>query len=180
MDILYINLDRRPDRRREFEGEMKRWNFTAQRIQAIDMAIHPELGCTLSHIKALSRSTSDICVIFEDDFEFVQDPHPMFRYLTEEFTDWDVVMLSSNIREYEPFNDRLVRAKYSWTSAGYLIKKSYIPTLIACFRTSTSEPLDVKWRRLQQHDRWYACIPKIGIQRGSFSDIQRKFVDYKV
>lgn len=180
MDVFYINLARRPDRRREFEDEMKRWHVDATRVEAIDMSRRPELGCTLSHIKALSQSTADTCLVFEDDFMFDQDPHPMLRYLTEEFTEWDVIMLSSNIRESEPFNDRLVRVKYSWTSAGYLVKKAYVPTLIACFKTPAAQPLDVLWRPLQHRDRWYACVPKLGKQRASFSDIQRQFVDYGV
>lgn len=180
MDVHYINLTRRPDRKEQMERELHTWGLIAQRYEAIDMPTKPELGCTLSHIGALSQSTADYCLIFEDDFEFVQDPHPMLKYLATEFHDWDVVMLSSNIREAEPFNDRLIRVRYAWTASGYLIKKAYIPTLIACFKSSTTEPLDVLWRSLQQRDRWYACVPKIGKQRASFSDIQGQFVDYGV
>jgi GR25 family glycosyltransferase involved in LPS biosynthesis len=180
MDVFYINLTRRPDRRREFEDETTRCLIDAQRVNAIDMPSRPDLGCTLSHIKALSQSTADTCLVFEDDFVFEQDPHPILRYVTEEFTEWDVIMLSSNIRMSEPFNDRLVRVKYAWTASGYLVKKAYIPTLIACFKSSTTEPLDVSWQTLQQRDRWFACVPKIGKQRASYSDIQKHFVDYGV
>ena len=65
--ILYINLDRRTDRKEHMENNiLKGYNY--ERISAVE---HTEgiLGCTLSHIKCLERMIErdlDYCVILED------------------------------------------------------------------------------------------------------------------
>ena len=46
--------------------------------------------------------------------------------------------------------------------------------------TSDGSALDVEWARLQCKDRWLLAAPKLGLQRASFSDIQKKRVDYGV
>ena len=83
--IYYINLDRRPDRRKHMEHILQ--NNTAIRIQAVDyqnnfapynVIAHPllnqgEHGCVCSHIIALNTflttSNDEYAFIAEDDIE---------------------------------------------------------------------------------------------------------------
>lgn len=67
---LYINLDKRPDRRVHMEKEFARFGVSERykRIRAIADTI-PGLGCSRSHLKALdvARQIGGIVHILEDD-----------------------------------------------------------------------------------------------------------------
>lgn len=67
---LYINLDRRPDRRAHMEAEFARLGLAGRyaRLRAIADA-KPETGCFRSHLKALdeARRMGGIVHILEDD-----------------------------------------------------------------------------------------------------------------
>ena len=39
---------------------------------------------------------------------------------------------------------------------------------------------DVSWVELQKKNKWFAFVPSIGVQRSSYSDIQKEVVDYGV
>jgi len=84
-NIYWINLDRRPDRRKHMEEILENNKENSFRIQAVDykndfspykVIQHSKLnggehGCTCSHIKALhyflTTSTDEYCFIAEDD-----------------------------------------------------------------------------------------------------------------
>ena len=38
---------------------------------------------------------------------------------------------------------------------------------------------DVLWQKIQNNNKWYAFSPKLGKQIVSYSDIEKKVVDYK-
>jgi hypothetical protein len=67
---LYINLDKRPDRRLHMEQEFARFGVSERykRIRAIADTI-PKMGCYRSHLKALdgARQIGGIVHILEDD-----------------------------------------------------------------------------------------------------------------
>ena len=76
---LYINLDKRPDRKKQIENELKDFNYV-ERIEAIDTSTNGSayFGCVLSHIIALETAKErgwDEVMICEDDFEFVNNSY---------------------------------------------------------------------------------------------------------
>ena len=75
--IVYINLDRRPDRRREIEQELDNQNLQYERYSAIDYPDFGIYGCGMSHLNVLKmakeRQYKNI-LILEDDFQFVVSP----------------------------------------------------------------------------------------------------------
>lgn len=101
MNILYINLDRRPDRRASVEAELARLGLRGTRISAVDgktftqdeidywmskknfntMTRNPDkvcakVGCYLSHVKALKYALEhrlSPLLILEDDVKFLVD-----------------------------------------------------------------------------------------------------------
>jgi GR25 family glycosyltransferase involved in LPS biosynthesis len=103
-----------------------------------------EIGCVASHIKALNHwlntSDSDYAIIMEDDFSFD----------TVEYWSWDWDYVVSNIPKNaeivqfvmiknEPIKfslhkkmqfDYNKRMQYSWSTACYLIKRSYAQSLV--------------------------------------------------
>jgi hypothetical protein len=75
------------------------------------------------------------------------------------------------------------------TTCGYVIKRSYIPTLISNFEESISNlinstdldthSLDQHWKKLQNpENKFYCSIPRIGKQRDDYSDIVKNDVSY--
>jgi GR25 family glycosyltransferase involved in LPS biosynthesis len=103
-----------------------------------------EIGCIASHIKALKHwldtSDSDYAIIMEDDFSF--DTVEYWQW------DWDYVMqnipqkaeivqmimiqndpVKFSLHKKEKFNKQDV-SNYSWSTACYLIKRSYAKTLV--------------------------------------------------
>lgn len=191
---MYINLDRRVDRREQIEAEMERLGIPCQRFAAVPTG---GIGCMQSHIEvlrlALERGYEHILVL-EDDFQAVVDPDT-FRSLVmgvlESGLEYDVLMLSHNIQRSEPGpRAELVRVLEAQTASGYLVHGSYIQKLLSIFEENL--PLfkssgahwiyanDQIWKRLQPLDRWYAFEPRLGIQRESYSDLAGHVVNYGV
>ena len=107
MHVLYINLDRSPERRARIEKNLTKFGLSFSRVRAVDaqelsddeidayydatdnpyryfaVLKKGEIGCFLSHRKALRQfldsSEDQYVVILEDDAEFIDDPEPVFR-----------------------------------------------------------------------------------------------------
>ena len=89
---------------------------------------------------------------------------------------------------------RLHRVDYNFclSTSGYILRRRYLPTLLALWRETLAErrrqggtrsvanAIDVVWKTLQCRDRWFLSAPKLGFQRKSYSDLQFREVDYKV
>ena len=189
--VFYINLDRRTDRRGEFESQAVVYDLQYERFPAIqkDMGI---LGCTLSHLEVLKiareRNYKNV-LIFEDDFEFLIDKEQfeseieqIFTHSKKEDVNFDICMISYNLMdsidsEEYPF---LMRALDVQPASGYIINQHYYDKIINLFEYAT--PLleqtgehwnyanDQVWKQFQPHDKWYCTKTRIGRQRLSYSD----------
>ena len=109
--IFYINLDKREDRRQEIESELANFNLidNSERIKAIYTPDQGILGCTLSHLKAITRAKEHKyknVLILEDDFQFTIQKDEFENQLTALFeqgpNEFDVCMISYNIQRAEP------------------------------------------------------------------------------
>ena len=193
---IYINLERRKDRRAEFEAECIKMDLSGvERFPAIQR--HPGIiGCGLSHLAALrlaqERQWPYVC-IFEDDFEFLVsrvDLDAQLNRLFQSGQPWDVVMLGYHINASRPHSDHLVKVLDAQTASGYLVHQSYYATLIDLYEKAM--PLlettgrhweyanDQVWKQLQSNANWFAFHPRIGRQRASFSDTAEQFMDYGI
>lgn len=198
--VYYINLEHRKDRLEEITNELKKTNINENKITRIDAYYNPHmgtLGCTKSHIAALEHflNTSDElqhCIVFEDDFVFTLEQDIVNKTIDDFFTqniDYDVLMLSANIVQNEnteyPFLTKILDAQ---TTAGYCVNKKFVRTLLANFNEAKykleTEGLkhdncfDIHMKLLQSGNNWYCLNPKIGMQRDSYSDIEKKIVSY--
>lgn len=121
MPIYYINLDRSPDRKEFIEKQFKMYGLTGTRISGIDGANiksvfalsdtkqvpfinksannSGELGCTLSHIKAIYTAYmngDELALIIEDDSSFALAPHWPCNFKTimsEAPKGWSIIAL---------------------------------------------------------------------------------------
>ena len=202
IDSVYaINLESRPDRLQHINAVMDSLGISKHKIVKGVPHSCGILGCGLSHALAVAEcidSNATMCAIFEDDFELVRDPEEanaaLERFFRGEPPSWEVLMLSANAvtpSSPSPEFSHLDIINAALTASGYIIHKSFAPTLLqtflqASYRLSESNcsqteyAHDVLWKKLQQSGRWFALRPLIGKQRASYSDIEKRLVDYNV
>lgn len=190
--ILYINLDRRTDRREETEKLLASMGVESGRIQRISATEHENgsIGCALSHICALEiiKSCHNLkCLIIEDDLELNHgDTEKLISSIFG--IDYDVMMLSGNVLlNYAP-SGNVCRIKEAQTTAAYTVNPLFVEKLIECFRESVElliqgthpdhAAIDQNWKKLQTESRWYGLSPMPFRQKSGYSDIEQKIVDY--
>jgi glycosyl transferase family 25 len=195
MKSFYINLDVRTDRRAEFEYECTRMNLTAERFPAIQT--FPGLsGCSQSHltILKLARERNDPeVIIFEDDFEFLISRDQFQSVLLSLPENYDVVMLGYNLVRSEPHDKLFGKALEIQTTSGYIVHSRFYDTLITRWEEGlallhkhdwdckdSKYMLDQYWKPLQPVSNWYYTLTRVGRQRGSWSNIYDRYVDYGV
>ena len=143
--ILYINLEKRQDRKESILNEFMRMDIPDNFIHRIDAIYVKEcghLGCTKSHLKALEYAKEKgfkNVLILEDDFIFQLPKERVFfmfmQFIKEHKQNWDVFMFTTYWKEY--FNEvdmhYIKQVKYGTTGAGYLINNTdgYIDILYA-------------------------------------------------
>lgn len=182
---VYINLDRRKDRRQQFESECQRMGIVAERFSAVT---HPEpgIGCTRSHLEVLryAKSRGYSCVaIFEDDFCFLVSQEDLNRVVGAFPDDYDVVMFDRYIIQQEPYNETFDRVIEAQSAAGYVVHSRMYDRLIETLQEAAvlyeANPQchwlyinDQYWKLLQPVSRWYVSRLQIGRQRPGFSDLK--------
>jgi len=140
MPVYYINLEKSTERNEFIQTQMKKYGIQGNRIGGIygkDLVFEKdtiqltddkniefintftsaspgELGCTLSHIKAIYtafRNNDEHALIIEDDASFVLYPHwpvDLYKIMSEAPKDWNIISL---------YSDRKTKNKYTICSA---------------------------------------------------------------
>lgn len=194
-NTLFINLEQRPDRLEHALVELKKMNITGERINAVKTK-NGAVGCTMSHIKCIELAKKrgyDYVFICEDDITFLNPrvlKNNLDIFATHTELEWDVCIIGgNNVPPFQQLTEYLVRVFNCQTTTGYIVKKHYYDTLITNFRESAKnlikEPdnkreyaLDIYWKRLQQHDKWFMIIPPTVTQYENFSDIEECTTNY--
>ena len=192
MQSFYINLDRRTDRRVQFEGECWKMGLDVERFPAVAHQV-PAIGCGLSHLAVLKlareRGYESVCV-FEDDFEFLVGRPEFDTVLSALPPNFDVVMLGWYIFESKPYDEVFNKVLDATTGSAYIVHSRFYDTLIQNFEEASNlfqqHPFDPHiylndqyWRRLQPTANWYHTRTRIGRQRPSFSDLVGGNVNYE-
>lgn len=200
--VHVINLEDRKDRLQQITHVLGSLGLGATKYKVVNGIPHRcgILGCGLSHALAMMGcidSNAAVCAIFEDDFELACDPEEanaaLERFLRNQPPSWEVLMLSTN-----PVTPNVPSAEFdhlqvitrAFTASGYLVHKDFAPTLLRTFmqaayhlnKSNCSQAHyahDVLWAELQLSGKWFAPKPLIGRQRASYSDIEKRHVDYK-
>jgi glycosyl transferase family 25 len=205
--IIYINLEKRKDRREEIEEEFRRMEIPQDKIIRFNAIAHQigMLGCTQSHIQVLELAKKEDwknVLILEDDFDFVvskDDLKKSLEYFFQKMDNeksWDVLMFGYNLGNsgnYSiPFqeDEKIGKIGYAQTTSGYLVNRHYFDTLLNNFKEGYQYlentkihwiyAIDVYWKTLQAKDNWFYFKNRLGIQRKSFSDISGVVTEYGV
>jgi GR25 family glycosyltransferase involved in LPS biosynthesis len=207
IDIVYfINLDHRKDRLEEITGVLRELEIPSEKIHRISAVYEPNfgtLGCAKSHMNALEHfidSRLQTCLVFEDDFmyedkeRFIQS----MEYVFKNEVKFDLIMLAYNHNgvEWKPTEHSILRkASRVMSISGILVSKEFAPKLLENYKEGQEKLInfvekhnrvhrdyiiDVYWQRLQRTSNWFCFSPRLGYQRDSFSDIEKKHVKYKV
>lgn len=192
--IYYINMDSRPERRAHILSEFDTQGISrkqVQRVRAVTLPHNPQVGCAMSHMKALSdacKNKYDTVLILEDDFTFRKDRRVidnMINRLNSCLPDWDVAMLTTvNSKTSGCQVPGISRVTKADTTAGYLIRRQAMMPVFNIFLNCTKPPsqgnltnnyaIDVAWQMIQPKMNWYLFTPALGSQSEQFpSDIER-------
>jgi len=195
--IYIINLEHRTDRLNQILNELNKMGLQDKgiRFNAIKNDFGA-LGCSMSHLNVLKDARTNLynCImILEDDFEFLISKADFEKKMDYIFNhmNFDVFMLGINLKKYNKCSyiniHKILNAQ---TASGYLVKNTYFDELINI--TEKSIPLldkthnkhlyayDMFWKQLQPKHNWFCFKNKIGKQRSSYSDIEKRLVDYKL
>ena len=81
------------------------------------------------------------------------------------------------------------------TTSAYVITRQFAPILLELWEAASclleeyisknNKPyhfycLDIAWKQLQPQNHWFVVEPKFGLQRESYSDVEKKITNYKV
>jgi len=194
-NILYINLEKRKDRKEHIEGQLNKLGFTTyERFNAIILK-HGNLGCSMSHIKCLEiakeRNYSHI-LICEDDTTFLNITlikNQLNKFL-EKGHKWDVVLFAgNNLPPYKRIDDSCVQISRCQTTTCYMVNNHYFDTLIENMKEGflgllrdpenhVKYAVDKYWFSLQTKDKWYLITPLSVVQLDDYSDIEEKQTNY--
>jgi glycosyl transferase family 25 len=178
--IYVINLDRDVERMASIRANLDTLGLPFERLPAVmgkdvpeweklvdlrtyawrnrlDMPRAGEIGCTLSHLKAMEtflRTDAPWCVILEDDVEVLPTCAEVLRSLTEK-DDWDLVKLF-NFHAGLPVRKRalagghklVVHLTRTTSSAAYVVNRRAAETLLRSMRPITEQvdhALDRPW-----------------------------------
>ena len=195
INTLYINLDKRTDRRLHVENELKKINMeNVTRFKGIEMK-NGAIGCSMSHMKCVEHAKNnnwDCVFICEDDIEFTNPrlfTTQINKFLQSE-TNWDVVLVAgNNMIPYIPINDTCIKIFNCQTTTGYIVRREYYEKLIQNYKEGINkllkEPenndykIDKYWFKLQRQDRWFLIIPLTVVQKEDYSDIEGKVTNFK-
>ena len=199
--ILYINLNHREDRKKNFLSNINGYDMGKDdkivRIEGVHEKENGALGCLKSHIKALEYANKldfPYVLVCEDDFQFFDfaECEKHVQTFMEKVKEWDVLLIGLNLNQKEDTeHEGVIRVLNSQTCSAFLIKKEYITVLLNLFLNKLEKYevdktwnvemcTDVAWGELQRKDNWYGFSFQLGKQRSSFSDIEKRDVEYGV
>lgn len=152
--ILFLNLDKRTDRKMSFEKHMQDYGVNPSKLHRVGAVPTPEYGargCSQSHAKALKlaiESGWQNVLIFEDDFRFSVGVAEVNRRISQFFNsvnqcDWDVAMLTANVHKTTPCGyPGVLNVQEALAASGLAINKRFMQTLHDVYQKSAEELQD--------------------------------------
>lgn len=194
--IIYINLEKRPDRKMQIEVELDNFGLSYERFNAIETE-DGCIGCAISHLQVLKlakeRGYKNV-LILEDDFTFLVSKE-VFEYEINLFfekyeNNYDVCMISYLVIQHEIITEQSNMNKIleAQTTSGYIVNAAYFDKLIELYEESNRlleqtrmhwiYANDQIWKKYQPIDNWYYFKTRLGKQRAGYSDLFNQYVDY--
>jgi GR25 family glycosyltransferase involved in LPS biosynthesis len=201
--VVYINLNKRTDRRQHIESLLSTYDIPAQRFEAIEhepngsaqgSPLNGLYGCGLSHLAVLKLARDNgwrNVLILEDDILFnipKQDFEQDIERLFTQGPDFDVFMLDINLQRSHPVPpyDWLIGVDYAHCAGAYIVKQHYYQQLIDLYEVALPLLLqtgahwiyanDAVWGKLQESGKWYTFKEQICRQMSGYSDTKNMHI----
>ena len=189
IQVYYINMDHRADRREALLKEFHRVGFTDDQITRVHATSYkgcPNAGCMSSHAAALriaERENANLAqalvapfqgaysLIIEDDFQFIEDVSKIHLdisfFLDHKKNDiWDAILLTTHLAKLEESNDSpnfiFSKITYSSNAAAYLIHKDAMLPLARLFEDNLENLYQTKMHWIYQNDQLWCHMMKTG------------------
>jgi GR25 family glycosyltransferase involved in LPS biosynthesis len=195
--MIYMNLDKRPDRKLLAEKEFDRMGISPIRMPGVfikgsnNQLVDNALGCMFAHIECLKWGLEQKTnvFIFEDDIQFIDKPN--IKELTDAACgelaqrEWDMFYLATNIlRPHYQVSKHLSRLTHGQSTVAYGVNKNFIPKLLDHYLPSLNTIKEI-WIDVIYADtvipnnKCYITVPMMGVQREGWSDIMGQHVCYE-
>ena len=185
--VVYINLDKRSDRRERMEKLTECFGDKVIRFSAIEHSVGI-IGCGMSHLAVLKMAQDSgwkNVLVLEDDIEWnkFEEGYATLEKLVQ--NPYDVIMLGGSSVEYSPETFRLA---FCLCAHANLVNGDYFQTMINNLTEGLmylNETMDIKRYAHDVHnhhikirDNWFIIVPSLVYQRPDYSDIEKKEVNY--
>lgn len=186
--VFYINLGKREDRKNLVLKELLKV-FDESKITRFE-AIYNEkggVGCSQSHIGVLELAKSQNyknVLIVEDDMQWINFDKSLNHLIQLQKKDYDVILLGGYYEKFDSVTSKIYECQ---ARTALIVKQHYYDTLLDNYKTGLEKLLisyekqfrgDQYWKQLQRKDNWYIVRPRMCQQRESYSDIEKKKVNY--
>lgn len=184
--VLYINLDKRTDRKEHIEKQLEGFK-NVKRIRAVETPENGYLGCVLSHVfaleEAIQKGYGEVLIV-EDDFEWIGKD----KFVYPE-SDFDVCLLECLVKQDEFFSWTYRKVSDAEHTGAYIVKSHFYTILRDNFMESYNNLmrenvrdyyLDIYWKQLQKKYTFITPSEKIGKQMIGYSDIKNKIIERKL
>jgi len=178
MRAFVINLDRRPDRLKEFYRN--KFPFPVERFSAVDGACGED-GCTQSHLNILRSQTEFPFVVFEDDCDMLRGWDVVEAAMKQLPADWDALWLGATLykplQRYSP-NLFILRKAYALQAVIYNSQRM-INYILKNHNTPSGKNLDIFYHyQVQKCFNCFIVYPLVAGQRSGMSDISKIHQDF--
>ena len=196
---VLINLDDREDRLKDSTKECHKiglYNFerfsAIKNVQLINPLkawkkninyIRSASGCKMSHLEILKKyanCSEEYIMILEDDVVFEENTitNLNLALISLQNIEWDILYLGTNLKKKKDaikINDNLLKIDSSLTTTAQIFKKNDINKIIKVIEESEIE-IDNTYNEYLKNK--YCVYPMCVYQRVSYSDINKKIIDY--
>lgn len=195
--FIYINLDKRTDRRKHIENELKEYNIPEEKIIRLEAVEHEKgiIGCAMSHVKASEMfrdSKDEVWCFLEDDHYFTKSLQETNKYINSflDKPEFDVLLgCTCALKGYDIKGTHFTRAKQSSMTSFFIAKQNISEALIASHKESIrSFGKDGKSKGIHLDHMWYNLMKvfvfvtpyfnPLGAQLEDYSDIRKKKMNY--
>lgn len=188
IQVYYINMDHRADRREALLKELARVGFTNDQITRVHATSYkgcPNAGCMSSHAAALRiaerENPQTFALIIEDDFQFIDDiskihsdisffldakaPRREATSEAEKNNNWDAILLTTHLAKLDHANKNnhiFSQITHSSNAAGYLIHKDTMIPLARLFEDNLENLYQTKMHWIYQNDQLWCQMMETG------------------
>jgi glycosyl transferase family 25 len=189
--FIYINLEKRTDRKKNIIEEFKKLGIPSSKIVRFNAVQNKVgfMGCTHSHLKCVQAAISFGCkriCLFEDDFVLVAKPEEFHtcvnRMMDHVCNNFDVIYLAMTPIKLQKIQN--LKTEYRVLQAlampAMIVNRNFLKTLKSIYQSALDEKKehDLVTQRFQSSQKWYGFYPPIARQRPGLSDIENRDVDY--